>query len=130
MLDVRCDDEGGCRTLQVLFDRLCQLAVDAGHGHQLFDAGPAHGVDVAAKGVEQRVSRQFGVVYNNPLLEHGLDYAQGIPLPASFLVDKKGVIRYVSRPDRVGEFLNPELIFGVLESMPDTASEAWVQKRA
>lgn len=79
---------------------------------------------------EQRVSRQFGVVYNNPLLEHGLDYAQGIPLPASFLVDKKGVIRYVSRPDRVGEFLNPELIFGVLESMPDTASEAWVQKRA
>ncbi len=79
---------------------------------------------------EQRVSRQFGVVYSNPLLEHGLDYAQGIPLPASFLVDKNGTIRYVSRPDRVGEFLNPELIFGVLESMPDTATEAWAQKRA
>lgn len=79
---------------------------------------------------EQRVSRQFGVVYNNAVLEHGLDYAQGIPLPASFLVDKSGVIRYVSRPDRVGEFLNPELIFGVLDSMPDSAEVQWEQKRA
>ena len=79
---------------------------------------------------EQQVSRQFGVVYNNPVLEQGLDYAQGIPLPASFLVDKCGVIRYVSRPDRVGEFLNPELIFGVLDSMPDSTEVQWEQKRA
>lgn len=79
---------------------------------------------------EQRVSRQFGVVYNNPLLEQNIDYAQGIPLPASFLVDRDGIVRYVSRPDRVGEFLNPELIFGVLSTMPDSPSAQWEQKRA
>ncbi|MEO8069586.1 MAG: redoxin domain-containing protein [Flavobacteriales bacterium] len=79
---------------------------------------------------EQRVSRQFGVVYNNPLLEQNIDYAQGIPLPASFLVDRDGIVRYVSRPDRVGEFLNPELIFGVLSTMPDSPSVQWEQKRA
>lgn len=73
----------------------------------------------------QRVSAQFGVVYNNPMLEHGLDYEKGIPLPASFLVDQAGVVRYVSRPDRVGEFLNPELIFSVLEQLPDEAAVEW-----
>jgi peroxiredoxin len=41
----------------------------------------------------------------------------GIPLPASFLVDMAGVIRYTSRPDRVGEFLNPSTIFPILESI-------------
>jgi peroxiredoxin len=79
---------------------------------------------------EQRVSRQFGVVYNNPLIEQGAEYAQGIPLPASFLVDKAGIIRYVSRPDRVGEFLDPELIFGVLGTLPNDAQDAWRGKRA
>ncbi|MFZ1688173.1 MAG: redoxin domain-containing protein [Flavobacteriales bacterium] len=79
---------------------------------------------------EQRVSRQFGVVYNNPLIEQNVDYTQGIPLPASFLVDREGIVRYVSRPDRVGEFLNPELIFGVLNSMPDSPGAQWEQKRA
>jgi len=45
-------------------------------------------------------------------------YAQeGLPLPASFLIDKKGVVRYTSRPDRVGEFLDPNTIFPVLERL-------------
>jgi peroxiredoxin len=38
----------------------------------------------------------------------------GVPLPASFLVDKKGIIRYTSRSDNAGEFLRPDIIFDVL----------------
>ncbi len=73
---------------------------------------------------DQEVSRRYGVVYNNPLLELAVDYAKGIPLPASFLVDMDGVVRYVSRPERVGEFLNPELIFNVLQRLPESGP-AW-----
>ena len=74
---------------------------------------------------KQEISGRYGVVYNNPLLESSVDYAEGIPLPASFLVDIDGLVRYVSRPDRVGEFLDPELIFGVLDRLPTNASPAW-----
>ncbi|MFN3876626.1 MAG: peroxiredoxin family protein, partial [Flavobacteriales bacterium] len=74
----------------------------------------------------QQVSSRYGVVYSNPLLELGVDYAKGIPLPAAFLVDADGIVRYVSRPDRVGEFLDPSLIFGVLEALPAAEpSIAW-----
>ncbi len=66
----------------------------------------------------QEVSQRYGVVYENPAIEAVVDYAEGIPLPASFLVDIHGVVRYVSRPDRVGEFLDPTLIFGVLDQLP------------
>ena len=44
-------------------------------------------------------------------------YQEGIPLPASFLIDKNGIVRYTSRPDRVGEFLDPAKIFPVLEKL-------------
>lgn len=39
------------------------------------------------------------------------------PLPAAFLIDKKGILRFSSRPSNPGEFLNPSLIFSVLESL-------------
>lgn len=68
----------------------------------------------------QEVSQRYGVVYENPAIEAVVDYAEGIPLPASFLVDVNGIVRYVSRPDRVGEFLDPTLIFGVLDQLPRT----------
>ncbi len=73
----------------------------------------------------QEASGRYGVIYNNPVIEMGVDYAEGIPLPASFLVDVNGTVRYVSRPDRVGEFLDPELIFGVLDRLPTEARPAW-----
>ncbi len=73
----------------------------------------------------QEVSRQYGVVYTNPALEMAVDYAAGIPLPASFLIDSEGIIRYVSRPDRLGEFLDPSLIFGVLDQLPAKGEAAW-----
>lgn len=73
----------------------------------------------------QRTSQRYGVIYSNPILEAGLDYEQGIPLPASFLVDIDGVVRYVSRPEQVGEFLDPTLIFGVLEALPAVDVHTW-----
>ena len=47
----------------------------------------------------------------------GGSMAEGLPLPASFLIDKKGIIRYTSRPDKIGEFFSPETIFPILESL-------------
>lgn len=38
----------------------------------------------------------------------------GVPLPASFLIDRQGIVRYTSRANNAGEFLNPNLIFEVL----------------
>lgn len=65
----------------------------------------------------QKTAMQYGVQlddYDNAFAEK---YDEGIPLPASFLVDKNGVVRYVSRPDKVGEFLNPSLIFPIIEKL-------------
>jgi peroxiredoxin len=52
-----------------------------------------------------------------PVEVTGEQDAEGLPLPACFLLDKKGIIRYTSRPDRIGEFFAPETIFPVLESL-------------
>ncbi len=65
----------------------------------------------------QKTAMQYGVQiddYDNAFAEK---YEEGIPLPASFLVDKNGIVRYVSRPDKVGEFLNPSLIFPIIEKL-------------
>lgn len=65
----------------------------------------------------QKTAMTYGVQlqeYDNAFAEK---YEEGIPLPASFLVDKNGIVRYVSRPDKVGEFLNPSMIFSVLEKL-------------
>jgi peroxiredoxin len=65
----------------------------------------------------QKTAMQYGVQigeYDNAFAEK---YDEGIPLPASFLVDKNGIVRYVSRPDKVGEFLNPSLIFPIIEKL-------------
>ena len=65
----------------------------------------------------QRTAMIYGVQlkeYDNAFAEK---YEEGIPLPASFLIDKKGLVRYVSRPDKVGEFLNPSLIFPIIEQL-------------
>jgi peroxiredoxin len=61
----------------------------------------------------QAASRVYGV--QDP---DSKDKTAGIPLPASFLVDMSGIVRYTSRPDRLGEFLNPSTIFPILESIP------------
>ncbi len=66
---------------------------------------------------KQRTAMVYGVQldkYDNDFAEK---YEEGIPLPASFLVDKSGIVRYVSRPDNVGEFLDPRTIFPILEKL-------------
>ncbi len=65
----------------------------------------------------QRTAMKYGVQlaeYENDFAEK---YEAGIPLPASFLIDKQGKVQYVSRPDRVGEFLDPRTIFPVVEQL-------------
>lgn len=65
----------------------------------------------------QRIAMEYGVQLNEYDNDFADKYEEGIPLPASFLVDKNGIVRYVSRPDKVGEFLNPEKIFPILEHL-------------
>jgi peroxiredoxin len=45
--------------------------------------------------------------------------SEGSALPAAFLVDKGGVLRYHSQPDLVGQYLDPRTIFPVLEKLRD-----------
>lgn len=64
----------------------------------------------------QRTAKTYGIQLSE--YEHVIeDFSEGIPLPASFLIDRNGIVRYVSRPDKVGEFLNPSLIFPIVESL-------------
>jgi peroxiredoxin len=44
-------------------------------------------------------------------------YAEGVPLPASFLVSTEGTILYTSNPRNAGEILNPETIIPVVDSL-------------
>ncbi len=65
----------------------------------------------------QRTAMNYGVQLNEYDNDFADKYDEGIPLPASFLIDKAGIVRYVSRPDRVGEFLDPSRIFPILEGI-------------
>ncbi len=65
----------------------------------------------------QRTAMNYGVQLDKYDNDFADKYDEGIPLPASFLVDKNGMVRYVSRPDRVGEFLDPARIFPILEGL-------------
>jgi peroxiredoxin len=63
----------------------------------------------------QHVAMTYGVQMQDPVSKQMKP--EGVPLPASFLVDAGGMVRYTSRPERAGEFLNPETIFPVLEGL-------------
>ncbi len=65
----------------------------------------------------QKTAMDYGVQMNEYDNSFAEKYEVGIPLPASFLVDRQGIVRYVSRPDKVGEFLNPSLIFPIIEQL-------------
>jgi peroxiredoxin len=45
------------------------------------------------------------------------EYEEGIPLPASFLVDINGRILYTSNPKMAGQILNPETIIPIVEKL-------------
>ncbi len=65
--------------------------------------------------IKQEVASKYGILFFESSGE--AKYEQGVALPASFLIDKSGVVRYMSRSDRAGEFLSPNLIFPVIETL-------------
>ncbi|HWY98577.1 MAG TPA: peroxiredoxin-like family protein [Bacteroidia bacterium] len=48
-------------------------------------------------------------------------YGDGIPLPASFLVDINGLLLYTSDPRKPGSILRPETIFPIIEKLSTIA---------
>ncbi|WP_051633048.1 redoxin domain-containing protein [Thermonema rossianum] len=52
----------------------------------------------------------------NPAAKAVSDLDKGVPLPAAILIDKEGVIRYISRSDKV-DSLNPESILKIVETL-------------
>lgn len=64
---------------------------------------------------KQEIATRYGLLFMNNNAE--TNYEVGVALPASFLVDKNGVLRYMSRSDRAGEFLSPSLIFPVIDQL-------------
>jgi peroxiredoxin len=63
----------------------------------------------------QRTAMAYGVQIGDSFTKHVMP--DGVPLPASFLVDRQGVVRYTSRPERAGEFLDPRTLFPVLQGL-------------
>ncbi|MCX8111962.1 MAG: peroxiredoxin family protein [Bacteroidia bacterium] len=64
------------------------------------------------------VIRRYGNAYTNSFLQAtAAGYEAGIPLPAAYLIDKFGIVRYISSSEYVGEFLDPTTIFPVLEEI-------------
>jgi len=64
------------------------------------------------------VIRRYGNTYQNEFLQKtAAGYEAGIPLPAAYLIDRYGIVRYISSSEYVGEFLDPNTIFPVLEQI-------------
>jgi peroxiredoxin len=64
------------------------------------------------------VIRRYGNAYANEFLQKtAAGYEAGVPLPAAYLIDRYGVVRYISSAEYVGEFLDPNTIFPVLEQI-------------
>ena len=57
----------------------------------------------------------YGMMFqkNNPFTK----YKVGVPLPAAFLIDKKGTLVFTSNPKNPGEILKPETIFPVIDKL-------------
>ena len=63
----------------------------------------------------QEIAKKYGILLTKNNLE--TNYPEGVALPASFLVDKKGILRYMTRSDSAGKFLSPSLIFPIIENL-------------
>jgi len=67
----------------------------------------------------QKTARVYGVQMKEYKNNFAPKQPDGIPLPASFLLDKEQIVRYISSPAKVGEYLNPALVFDVLQKIKD-----------
>lgn len=74
---------------------------------------------------ELMVSHSYRLKIKAGHLAHASKYnkEKEIPLPASFLIDKNGIIRYCSNPGKIGEMIKLPDIFPVLNSL-EAASQS------
>lgn len=63
------------------------------------------------------VAQEYGIRLPDFELPMATLHDEGMPLPASFLVDKTGTVVYTSRSENPGEFLDPYLIFPIVENL-------------
>ncbi len=66
---------------------------------------------------KMKVAQEYGIRLPDFNLPGASKHDEGMPLPASFLIDKTGMVVYTSRTERVGEFLEPRLIFPIVETL-------------
>lgn len=66
---------------------------------------------------KMKIAQEYGIRLPDYSLPGATFHEEGMPLPASFLIDKKGMVVYTSRTTKVGEFLDPSLIFPIVESL-------------
>lgn len=64
-----------------------------------------------------KVASEYGIQLPDYRNFTATKHDEGMPLPASFLIDTKGKVIYTSRTTKVGEFLDPNLIFPILDSI-------------
>ncbi|MGP8216616.1 MAG: peroxiredoxin-like family protein [Bacteroidia bacterium] len=66
-----------------------------------------------------KVTQLYRLKIKSPYLLHASNYndEKEIPLPASFLIDINGNIRYCSKPDKMGEVVKLTDIFPILQSI-------------
>lgn len=63
------------------------------------------------------VAQEYGIQIPDFELPMATHHDEGMPLPASFLVDKTGTVVYTSRTENPGEYLDPQLIFPIVENL-------------
>ncbi|MEN3039914.1 MAG: peroxiredoxin family protein [Bacteroidia bacterium] len=67
---------------------------------------------------DHHVTNLYGSLYHNPFLQKTVaGYDTGITIPAAYLIDKRGIIRYISNPEYVGEYLDPTTILPALDQV-------------
>lgn len=66
---------------------------------------------------KMKVAQEYGIRLPDFRLPNATFHEEGMPLPASFLIDKTGSVVYTSRTEKVGEFLDPRLIFPIVDSL-------------
>jgi thioredoxin-dependent peroxiredoxin len=81
-------------------------------------------------GIEYKIltdnKQQTAIAYGSHQADLRLDkYGVGVPLPSTFIICDQGIIRYQSRADQVGEFLNPgqveQVLNGIRHAHPEPA---------
>lgn len=63
------------------------------------------------------VAQEYGIRLPDFELPMATKHDEGMPLPASFLIDKAGTVVFTSRTANPGEFLDPPLIFPIVENL-------------